>query len=703
MSNNIIVLDCETTVQRFDGLIDNSAKNPLNKLVAVGWWTQEHGYEYSVYFHNDQAISDSRELLQKRLSSADIAVFHNAKFDVLQLLERGFVLPEKVYCTMIGEYIFNRGQTQISKSLKATAERRMVTLKKSDLVDSLFKQGVGFEQIELPVVLEYLQADVLSCRDVYQDQQKDLLAVHNKGLKPVFDLMMDMMGFLVEIERNGIKINMEELLKVEEEFLQEKNEIEKRLKKIIEEIMGDTPINLHSGADLCAVVYSRRVKDRDLHRDVWNIGVNPQGKPLPPPRMSDSNFVKQVRATTQKVYKTIAKKCTACYGKGTIQKIKKNGEPWKNLTKCPVCSGEGAMYIPQKEVAGLKLAPLSPRDASIHGFKTDKITLGKLLYRANELERPLAAEFIEKIIRLNAISTYLDSFVVGIKRWTRSNNIIYPEFNQCQTRTGRLSSTRPNFQNQPKSQKFPVRKAIVSRFEGGSIVEFDYSGLEFRVAGILSGDKQIEEDILHGKDIHKQTASIIYKKDVEDVTKDERQKSKAFTFAPLYGGMGANEPPHVRQYFKEFFEVYKGLAEWHKKLKEEVIRSGLVTIPSGRQFRFNNVQAFRNGRVSNSTQIVNFPCQSFATADIVPLSCVRALRKFKKFNLKSKLILTVHDSIVVDTHPSEEIHVKKILTWAMRDIKTEIKDRFNYEFSIPLDVEMSMGKDWMNLSEMPLD
>ena len=271
MLSDVIVLDCETTVQRFDGIIDNSAKNPLNKLVAVGWWTQEHGYEKSVYFHNDQEVPDSRELLDKRLSSSKIAVFHNAKFDVLQLLERGFVLPEKVYCTMIGEYIFNRGQTQISKSLKATAERRKVTLKKSDLVDGLFKSGIGFEEIELQVVLEYLEADVLSCRDIYEDQQKDLLAVHNKCLRPVFNLMMDMMGFLVEIERNGIKINMDELLKVEKEFLDEKTSIEKRLKAIVGEVMGDTPINLHSGADLCAVVYSRRVKERDLHKDVWNI------------------------------------------------------------------------------------------------------------------------------------------------------------------------------------------------------------------------------------------------------------------------------------------------------------------------------------------------------------------------------------------------------------------------------------------------
>ena len=83
----------------------------------------------------------------------------------------------------------------------------------------------------------------------------------------------------------------------------------------------------------------------------------------------------------------------------------------------------------------------------------------------------------------------------------------------------------------------------MSRFDGGQILEIDFSGLEFRVAGELSRDSQIIEDIRNGKDVHKQTASIINQCDVEEVTKDMRQAAKAYTFAPLYGGMGANEPP----------------------------------------------------------------------------------------------------------------------------------------------------------------
>ena len=98
----------------------------------------------------------------------------------------------------------------------------------------------------------------------------------------------------------------------------------------------------------------------------------------------------------------------------------------------------------------------------------------------------------------------------GIRTWTRHDGILHTNMNQTIAATGRLSSSNPNFQNQPK-RGFPIRKAVISRFEGGCIIEADFSGLEFRVAGEVSRDPQIIEDILNGKDVHKQTASIINK------------------------------------------------------------------------------------------------------------------------------------------------------------------------------------------------
>ena len=697
----ILSLDLETTVDRLEGKIDNSPFNPKNKCVMgqygfLGWDTVEH-VQVDTYYHNECLTPASKEGLQKALDEADLIIIYNAKFDVLWLLEMGFIISCPVYCCMIAEYVLAKGQRQ-ELSLKATAERYDVTRKKSDLVDELFKAGTGFEAMPLETVIEYGIADVVSCGEIYLRQQDELSKEDNQSLRSVIDMMNEMLMFLVEIERNGIKVDLDVLHDIKVEYEAEHKALTKRLDEIVEEVMGDTPINLNSGADMTKVVYSREVIDRANHQQVWNIGLGANGKPLPPPRMNDAQFKRAVRATTKVIQRTQARCCDVCDGRGKVQLIKKNGEPYKNLSKCKNCAGVGAFYDPTGVTAGLKLNPLGPNYASINGFKTDKHTIKDLIRQAESKDNLTAVEFLQKMSRLNAISTYLDSFIQGIETWTRADGLLHTNMNQCITATGRLSSSNPNFQNQPK-RGFPVRKAVVSRFEDGIVIEADFSGLEFRVAGELSRDPQIIEDILTGKDIHKQTASIINQTDASNIDKDQRQAAKAYTFAPLYGGMGAGEPEHIRNYFSQFFVIYEGLAAYQKRLMDGVVRNGIVQTPSGRQYFWPNAKRTRNGRITNATQVVNYPVQGFATGDLVPLACIRAHQKFKELNLVSKLILTVHDSIVVDCHKDELEQVKEALTWAMTGVPEEAEKRWNYTFSLPLAIEISGGKNWLDQVE----
>ena len=590
----------------------------------------------------------------------------------------------------------------------------MIEQKKSELVDDLFKSGVGFEAMPLDdVVIPYAEADVKSCAGVYLSQMDAFEAEENLSLKPIVVLMNEMLEFLVECETNGVKIDLEELSSIGEQFQKEHDELSKRLEEIVEIVMGDTPINLNSGADVSKLIYSREVVNRDYHIQTFRIGTNAEGKPLPPPRMNKAEFNTAVRSNTRVVQKTSVVCCPECDGRGLIQKYKQKtrtknkitykvpGDPYKNLSKCPSCVGVGAFYNPTGKVAGLKISPLGPQYASVNGFKTDKGTIKLLISHAKSKNNDLAVEFLTKISRLSAVSTYLTSFVKGIETWTRPNGLIHTNFNQCITATGRLSSSNINLQNMPK-RGFPVRKAMVSRFDY-KIVEFDYSGLEFRVAGEVSRDPQIIEDILNGKDIHKQTASIINRVSIDSISKDKRQAAKAYSFAPLYGGMGAGEPEHIRNYFSEFFVIYKGLKSYQQRLMDGVVKNGIVQTPSGRQYYWPNARRLKNGRVTNATQVVNYPIQGFATGDIVPLACIRAFRLFKKHNLKSKLILTVHDSIVVDCHPDELTQVKKVLVEAMANVGEELEQRFDYKPVLPLDVEMTVGPNWLDQEEIPLD
>jgi len=703
---NIVVVDVENTVQKTEkGKLDGSPFNPDNYLVSVGAGMilpEIDEVEVMYYFfkhdqYDGEDLHTNRRKLQELLDAADMLVGHNIKHDLHWLRESGFNIDNKIYyCTMVGEYVLSRGRKWLL-SLKESAIRRNVTLKKSELVDEMFKSGTGFESMPMAVVEEYGIADCVSCGELFLAQLKEYETEQGKPLRITRNLMNQMLYVLLDMERNGIYINLEELEDVEIQYTREKQEIEQKLRDIVSEVMGDTPVNLNSPAQLSEVIYSRKVKDKTKWREVFNIGLDSNSKPLRRPFMNDREFALHVKSNTDVIYRKSAECCMACNGEGSFQKYRKDGKPYKLRTKCSPCGGTGLIYIDTDRIAGLKLKPSGVSMVSANGFVTDKGSIDYLIKQASLKNNVTAISFLENIRRLNAVSTYLNSFCGGIRRNTRQDNILHTTFNQCITATGRLSSSDPNFQNQPRGGTFPIRRAVVSRFEGGEIMEADFSGLEFRVAGELSRDPQIIADILEGKDVHKQTAAIINQCDVSAVTKDMRQAAKAYTFAPLYGGKGGGEPAHVKNYFIEYFNIYEGLAEWHDKLRSRVLNEGFLQLPSGRQLAWDNVQRMQNGSVTYATQIVNYPVQSFATADIVPLACVRAHRKFMQNpHLKSKMVLTVHDSIVVDIYPGEVDEVKEILVYAMEGVADELKKRYSYEMVLPLAIEIKSGSNWLN-------
>lgn len=724
----VLVLDLETTVQFIDDIneetdkltkvIDNSPFNPKNKIVSAHWRKLEtveygppylHPADHSIYYHNDVENSitsdvisdnkftyDTRDSFQASLDWAEVLVAHNAKYDVMYLLEADFKLPDTVYCTMIGEYILARG-VEMSFSLENIAERRNTAQKKLDTTKAYFKAGIGFEAMPLPIVIEYADADVLSTAMILIQQWTEYAEEHNETLNNIVVLMNEMLWFLVEIERNGIQIDLAKLAEIEQDYITERAQLEKDLNVIAKSVMGDEPFKLTSGPDLSKIVYSREVTDRARHKDIFNLGTDYMGKKKYPPYMTVGQFNSAVRLTTKVYHKKEAKHCTLCHGRGFIRKTKKDGSPFKNDTTCSRCAGRGYTLTDTPTIGGLRLLPERPSDASVHGFAVSKTEMSRLIAQAQQAGKLDAVDFLQKKRRLNAVNTYLNSFVEGIKRWTRSDGLLHAWFNQTVAKTGRLSSSHPNFQNQPKERKFPIRQCVISRFDGGVITECDFSGLEFVVAGELSRDPQIIDDILKGKDIHKQTASIVHRKPKEEITKDERNEVKPYTFAPLYGGQGANEPEHIRQYFKEFFNIYKRHGEWQIEQMDSVITNGFVRTPSGREYAFPGTKRLKNNRTTNSTAIVNYPVQGFATGDIVPLACIRALRKFRELELKSKLIITVHDSIGADTHPDEKQQVAEALKWATEGAVDEIKERWNYMMILPLKSEVSQGINWMEM------
>jgi DNA polymerase I-like protein with 3'-5' exonuclease and polymerase domains len=337
------------------------------------------------------------------------------------------------------------------------------------------------------------------------------------------------------------------------------------------------------------------------------------------------------------------------------------------------------------KVAGFNQRPRSVYDVAEAGFRTDRLTLTKIV---GEAEGELK-EFIDAIIRHNAIDTYLHTFVNGIKSFTNENSLLHPKFMQAVTATARLSSRDPNFQNQPRGKTFPIRKVVDSRFEGGSILEVDFAQLEFRTAVFLAQDKQGMEDIKNKIDVHSYTAEIIGV---------SRQDAKAHTFKPLYGGTTGTE--EEKRYYKKFAEKYKGIAKWHEELQTQAIKFKTLKLPTGREYSFPHAERMPWGGSSYSTQIKNYPVQGLATADIVPLACIKIYKLMKDQKVKSLLINTVHDSVVADVYPGEEAVMSNIFKQGTSSVIPALKEYYGINFNVPLDTDLKMGYNWLDIKEV---
>ena len=695
----ITIADVENTVVKHDKGIDLSPYNPGNKLVSVGLGHISDNsvalLPYVFLDHKDHKGSRADfDQIQSVLNKTTLLVGHNLKHDLAWLLEAGFKYEGACYDTMIGEYVLSRGLKD-DLSLEGSCIRRNVTLKKSDIFHRYFDKGHSVDEIPIDELKEYGEGDIVSTGELFLAQRALYANKYNAGLVPTLSMMNDFLYVLTDMERNGIKIDLNTLDTIEVEYREELADLHHRLGTIKQKVMGDTPINLASPEQLSCLIYSRRVKDKKAWAETFHIGLNARGKPLPRPDMSAGRFAANVREQTELVRKTQAQQCVDCKGTGHYYRTRINGEFHKRPTKCPHCGGSGIIYRNIAEYAGLRQSPRNIWDCTANGFATDKETLTLLAESAAAKGNQDAADFLSAMVRVNAIETYLSSFVGGIRRNTRPDGILHPRFNQCITATGRLSSSDPNAQNWPRGGTFPVKGALVSRFTGGKLTEVDFSGLEFRIAGELSGDSQIFTDVTSGKDIHSQTASIIQQKDATEIDKDERQNAKPHSFAPLYGATGANQLDHIATYYKEFFTIYKGVAKWHERLEAEALTNKQIRIPSGREYAFPHIKRMQRG-VTSRTQLVNYPVQGFATADIVPCAVIRVARRFKRESLKSILILTVHDSLVADTHPDELDVVARIMVEECLAVKDELKIRYGYAMKMPLAVECKRGDNLLN-------
>jgi DNA polymerase I-like protein with 3'-5' exonuclease and polymerase domains len=677
-----LTLDVENTVVKRDGKLHLDPFEPENSLVMVGMLTDQ-GEEFSITFDHSECEPsyNGHKIVQEQLDKATVLICHNAAHDLLWLWESGFKYDGPVFDTMLAEYVLQRGQKQ-PLSLEACAERYELDTQKQDTLKEYFKQGYSVRDIPHDELSHYLSADLHATQQLSDRLMYRLNTQADGGLITTVDLTNQVAVCLSRIYQRGFKVDLAMLDAVQQEFMEEKSYLIDSLKEKVRNVMGDTPINLNSPEQLSWVIYSRKVRDKQY----WGNAIDPY--------MDDAEFRSLIAGGTERVYKTKAMQCTDCNGSGYIHKTKKDGTPYANKNRCPACDTVGYLFNPTNEIAGFKFRPPSPKWASANGFTTSKGNLEVLESSAKSQGMTQAADFLAKVRRLSAVDTYLSSFVDGIKNYTKPDGKLHVRLLQHRTATGRFSGADPNMQNMPRGGTFPVKKVFVSRFEGGKILEADFAQLEFRAAAFLSQDGVAIEEVSTGFDVHSYTAEVISTAGQPT----SRQDAKAHTFAPLYGATGFGRTKAEAAYYEHFNDKYQGVADWHTRLAKEAINTRKIRTPSGREFSFPDVTRNARGRVSHFTQIKNYPVQSFATADIVPVALLHIDKLLD--GMQSCVVNSVHDSIVIDVHPDEERSVINIIKQTNDDLPNLILMRWGVQFNVPLLLEAKIGYNWLDTKDV---
>lgn len=322
------------------------------------------------------------------------------------------------------------------------------------------------------------------------------------------------------------------------------------------------------------------------------------------------------------------------------------------------------------------------------GYSTDVDILEKL-----KPEHPIIEKILEYRGFMKLNSTYIEGLIVYINEYTHK---IHSYFHQTITATGRISSTEPNLQNIPTraEQGKQIKKAFKAQ-EGNIFIDADYSQIELRILAHISNDTNMREAFLNEEDIHKQVASKVFNVPLEGVTKEQRTAAKAVNFGIVYGisGFGLAEQLGIsrkkaEQYIEQYLEKYKGVKEFMDRIVEKAKEQGYVeTLFHRRRYipelSSNNYMVRQFG----ARAAMNTPIQGTA-ADIMKIAMIEVNKKLEEEKLNAKLILQIHDELLIECKIEEKEEVKKILKESMENA---------VKLSIPLEVEVSEASNWYDV------
>ena len=318
------------------------------------------------------------------------------------------------------------------------------------------------------------------------------------------------------------------------------------------------------------------------------------------------------------------------------------------------------------------------------GYSTSASVLEKL-----EPDYP----FVSKILEYRQLAKLKSTYADGLAVYIGKDNRIHGKFNQTITATGRISSTEPNLQNIPVRMPLgrEIRKVFIPK-EGCVFIDADYSQIELRILAHMSDEKNLIDAYNHSKDIHAATASLVFHVPLEEVTKEQRSNAKAVNFGIVYGisSFGLSNDLSIsrkeaEQYIKDYFISYPGIKNYLDNSVKEAKEKGYSVTMFGRR---RPIPELTSGnfmqRQFGERVAMNSPIQGSA-ADIMKIAMINVAKELKEKDLKSKIVLQVHDELLIEAYENEVEQVKDILKRNMEQAA---------HLNVPLDVDVQVGNNW---------
>ena len=582
--------------------------------------------------------------LQTKVDQADVVIGHNLKHDInIARYLGGINFDGKIlWDTMVTDYLIHGQDTKIDYNLDAVAERRGIK-GKIDKVKEYWNVGVHTKDIPWDELELYVRQDVQSTYEIYLSQVEE---VKGDKIGKVIAIQNEFILSLSDMEVNGLKIDREKGVKLYEETKRNINQLEKQVLDLI----NNNCINLKSNDHLSAVMYGGVAIFEEKRWVVETLKSKPESK------YREKTFKKEV--IFPRLFEPI---------KGS--ELKKKG-----------------YYSTNKEI----IEQLKCKGSTQRKLKTLLLEISKL------------GKFMETLLGEKEDAGFLNKVEL--------DGCVHTEFFNSFTSTGRLSSRNPNGQNLPRESTSGIKSIIVPQFD--YIFQWDLSQIEWRDAAWLAHDEVMIHEINSGVDQH--IAACVDLMELPFISKDDSESkmnrfyAKIFNFRMIYGGswwgffLDPKMPRFSKKKWREicenFYKKYFGLKNWQDKNIASVwSNSGLLIIPTGRRFQFNKIMGKDGVETYPENKIKNYPVQGMSGADILPLLCIIIRRGLIQMGLRSRLILTVHDSIVFDVLKEELERVRRLCQVTTKLLPMYISNFFDIDWNVNLDGEGEYGPNYGEL------